>query len=641
MLQPHEAIYIGKDFDEGYLGYFCTAHIFLILSIEEGVSKEEGEEILKEIKTHITHLRIFSLAKFESKISELVLQLNLPAGSSLAAGMMHDDVLYVKTIGKGQIYMRRGKELIKLIHGNNSASGYLKQFDCIIFTTALINGLLGTIEDIKTFVDLNSPEDIADDLTSQNYGEEDTGIIALFVEFEKPAKKETIEDTQEQLDVMAEEEIISTKEIRASQTTIPDNIDMDAVYDQDVDEIDHMEDEELEKHIRSDYKAPKENIFATKMEDWKDKMSKMKTPTINKSKKLTMAIVGVIFVILVWSVVFGYQRRSEAERSKKVQTTRESVQKKVTEAEDVAFLNLDRAMGLLSEAKIEVETLKKDLGDKKVGDVQEIEQLIKEKENQIVKKEEKTYTEFYDLALENKDASGETMYLDGENVAILDSKKGTVYMLSLAKKSIEKKTATDVSSGRLVGMYKDRVYVLGGNGIIQFTGTDKDKAKKVLEYDSEWGSIKGLFTYNGNIYLLDQGKSDVYKYIATESGFSKKSSYFSGDSPQLDSATSIAIDSSLYISNGSQILKYTRGVAEEFKTAFPTSDVKITKVYTDQEIEKVYAWDKTKGVVYVVNKTGNYERQFKSDILKKANDFFATKDGVYILSGQKIYKMSL
>jgi hypothetical protein len=125
-------------------------------------------------------------------------------------------------------------------------------------------------------------------------------------------------------------------------------------------------------------------------------------------------------------------------------------------------------------------------------------------------------------------------------------------------------------------------------------------------------------------------------------GFSEKDSYFlAGQSVDLLDATSLAIDSSIYISIGDQVLKYTSGEQQEMKTSFPESDVAIKKVYTSVDEEKLYAWDKTKGTVYILDKNGTYERQIQSGIIAKGTDIVVYDNAVYILVGQKIYKVDL
>jgi hypothetical protein len=275
MLQAHSAVYTGKNFDDGFVGYFSTEHLFVVISIEEGVTAVEGSEILRTVKQSLIHSHVGTLAKFEAKISEMILNENLPAHISIAAGLLHNNVLYLKTVGDGHIYFRRGKDLQKIISGDNVASGYLKQFDCVIFTTSKITSLLGEVEDIKTFIDLNTPDNIVEDLTAQQYVDEDKGFIALFTEF--LAESYQVEE-QMSVDTSAE-----------------------AVYDQSEErykEVDEEYEEEIDETPRKSF-AP--NQMFSKMGDLKNKFHIPSLPQsrFKKANKLTMIGVAVIFAILV------------------------------------------------------------------------------------------------------------------------------------------------------------------------------------------------------------------------------------------------------------------------------------------------------------------------------------------------------
>jgi hypothetical protein len=359
----------------------------------------------------------------------------------------------------------------------------------------------------------------------------------------------------------------------------------------------------------------------------------------NISKIVTAIAVVLIFVIFIWSVVFGYQRRQAAERQKKIQATEQTVTNKMTQAEEVAFLNMDRALALITESKDEVSALERDLAGKNPGDVSRIRGIIAETENTIVGKEEQEPEEFYDLALEDEDAKGDALYLEGDKIAILDKGKSTVYNFSADKKSIEKSTNKEVAGATIVGMVKGAIhFFVPGKGLYRFD--DDEKATNVIENDDEWGEIKGIAFYAANIYMLDADGGDVHKYTGIADGYADKTSYFSGGAPTLDGANSIRIDASVYVGTTDGVLKFTRGEADDFKTTFPTKNVAIERIYTDEDTEKVFAWDKKNATMYILSKTGSYERQIKASVLAKATDFTVYKDQILVLSGSKIYTLS-
>lgn len=360
---------------------------------------------------------------------------------------------------------------------------------------------------------------------------------------------------------------------------------------------------------------------------------------LKHGKKKTMTLIAVILIaaILLWSVVLGHSRRSMAKATQEINTARELITQKITEAEEVSFLNTSRATIILDESRETLNTLKKKYPERK--EIEEIAAIITASENKIFKKEEVQSSEFFDLAVDNETARGDKLYLDSENLLIQDKSGGSLYTLSLDKKSLSKNSSGDLKKATIIALYEDRKYFfVPGAGV--FSIDDDDKATRVIENDSEWGNITDIATYNGNLYLLDSSKDQIYKYVVTESGFGNKTLYFAeGQAVDLSIYKSIAIDSSVYLGGGSSVIKFTAGLRDGFSLNLPAEDVQFTKVYTSLDLERVYGWDKKKGMVYVMGKGGEFEKQIKSEIFVKGQDFVVYNDEIYVLVGGKIYKV--
>ena len=586
MLKPNFAVYLGKEKIGGFSGFIAEHNFFIVFEMKEGINVEQGREMLQKIKVEASTLVINNLASFDQFISQIITKYNFPSSFSLAAGYFKDKIMYLKTAGQGKIYLQRGSNFAEIIENDNSASGYIKTEDFFVFTTKTLIDLLGSDIELKTIFDHKSPQQIIEDLAPQIKGRDDEGVIALLLQFQE----------------------VEAEQIEAVDIEVPEKINTFA---------------QIKEKIRT--------YFET-LQAYSQKSARRKT--------LTLVVVIIILLILIWSVGLGMRRRSEAEANKKIKSTKELITLKLDQAEEVAFLNLDRSLVLISEAKEEVEKLKKQLGKQKEKKVEELEQLIKEKEGKIVKKEEKNYEEFYDLTLDSKGAKGDKLYLEKENVSIVDKGKGTVYILSLSKKSLDKKSAAEIKKASLVSMYQDYVlFFVAGEGVYK-TSTD-GKTKKAIENDKDWGSISDMWIYNGNVYLLDSVKGDIYKYLVAESGYSAKSSYLKAEAGSIKDANSLAIDSSIYVGLDDSIRKYTAGGRDEFSTSWPEKNVKLTKIFTSSDVEKVYGWDKTNEAIYILGKNGTYERQINSSILAKASDFVVFKEAVFVLAGEKIYKIGL
>jgi len=586
MLQPNFAVYLGKEKEGGFFGFIAERNLFLIIEVEDGINAEQGREIVQKIKDEAAAFSIDNLASFDQFISQIVTKYNFPSSFSLAASYYNEKILYLKTVGQGMIFLHRGSDFAQIIEKDNSASGYLENRDFFILTTKRLIDVLGSDIELKTIFDHKSPDEIVADLTPSLKEKDDQGAIALLIRFNE-------EETRQ----------VETIDMKEQQKVNP------------LDQI----------------KNTGKTFFG---------MFKAYSQRSGKRKVFTVVAIVVIFFVLIWSVVLGYQRRNQAEANKIIKSTKELVNLKLDQAEEVAFLNLPRSLALISEAKEEVGKLKKQLGKQKEKEVEELEQLIKEKEGKIVKKEEKKYEEFYNLTLDRKDAKGNKFYLEKDNLSIIDKGKGTIYILSLSKKSLDKKNASEIKKASLVSTYQDYVlFYIEGEGIYK-TSAD-GKTKKAIENDKDWESISDIWIYNGNVYLLDSGKGDIYKYLVAENGYSAKSSYLKDEAGSIKGANSLAIDSSVYIGLDDRIIKYTAGARDEFSTSWPENNVKLTKIFTSADVEKVYGWDKSNGAIYILGKNGTYEKQINSSILSKASDFVVFNNTAYILVGEKIYKIEL
>jgi len=596
MRQFEFAVYLGQETEEGFFGFITTPaesknknNFFLVLEVASGLTKEEGREIVAQIKEEFLKQTIDNLVGFEDFVNQQLQKHNLPTGSSLASGLIRNDVCYLKTINEGKIFIRRKNNFEKIIDGDRTASGFIKSDDFFIFTTNHFIKLFSQESELKTVFNHKTPHQIIEDLASQIKQADDRGTVALFVQLLK-------------------EEL--------------------ACQEEDKDEMIVSQPIFLEKG-RSLFK----NLY--------EKFNQYRQRT---SKKKTLTLLTAIFLILLlfWSVGLGYNRRKEAQINQKISRSKELITQKLDQAEEVVFLNLPRSQALIGEARIELSNLKKELGGKENKEINEIENLIKEKENKIVNKEEKKAEEFFDLTVDNKQAQGTKLYLNGNELIIFDKKQGIIFNLSLKEKSLEKLTATEIKSASLISDYQENIFFFVKEKGIYKTNQD-NKPKLVINSDSDWGTITDFWIYNGNIYLLDTKKDSVYKYLVTsEDKYGDKTDYFkSGEAVKLTEANSLAIDSSLYIGFQDYLAKYTAGVRDQFKTSFPEENVNISKIYTSKDLEKVYGWDKAKGVVYVLGKNGDYERQIDSEVLSKGDDLVVFENSAYILLKEKIYKLSL
>ncbi len=595
------AMYVGSEKENGFGGYIAENNWFLEIEVEEGLEESKGINILHEIKQYLFSQTIENLSSFEQCVMESFKLHNLPAGLSLSAGYLHGSVLYVKTIGTGSVHILRKNQFAQLIGDTQTASGFVEKDDLFIFSSSRFIEKSGGEWSLHKTIQKHKLHEAVEELTPIVKSNGDNVLIAIFVH----------------------------------------------IYVKELDMQPSNDENQIASSVSSAEFAG-EPMFISKTKPWDPILRSIKqlyfqTQEVNggpgKKKIYTFIAVVIISAILFWSVVLGYSRRKEAMVEKSILDTKASIQQDLNQADSSAFLDLSKSQDYINQAKSKLDELRQSVPRNKQQELIQIAAMISSEENKIVKKENKQYTEFYDLKVDNQKADGKTMYLDGSSLLILDSGQGVIYSLDIDKKSLDKQSDSSIRSAQLVAGYNGNDYFYTPSGLyeIETTGT----VKKIIGSDPEWGIISSFWVYNGNVYVLSQGK-DVYKYLVAENGYSAKSSYFGPiGPPDLHGAHTMAIDSSVYLGFDNTVKKYTGGAPVDFSTTYPDQDIHITKIYTDKDVNNVYVWDKQKGVLYILDKTGSYVQQIASSILQQGTDFVIANNFAYVLMGSKIYTVSL
>ena len=563
-------LYLNAVDVETYLSFIDEPSFFLILK-SAGLSKESGDALIETLRTAITKAKILTVDALDALIGEALRTHNIPVMTSLAAGVLQNQKLLLKTIGEGHIYIQRKGKLVKLLQGNNVAAGPILLEDRFIFTTSSFLDLFDSYEHFVQFLSTHTLESIVDALHDEFSEKKEHGNVALFMQLSREPEQVVVSS--------------STPHSKFSLGT-----------------------------FIQDLRARGGN------------------------KKWTMVLVAALIAILGWSVVFGYQRRLESQRTKDIGETTQSVSTILGSAKSIASTDLNEAKSKISQADILVDELANKVGSTRKKEVDALRKSVRQTEDEILQRDTKTATEFYDLALENKNATGTKIVLSDDNLFILNPRESSIYRLSIPQKSITSIKNTHFSNGEIFDVYDNIVYVVD-NGT--YTVDEEGVAKKVIENDTDWRSLKDIKLYGGNIYLLDTRSNDVYKYSVVEKGFADKVSYLSGYQLSLSQTHSLAIDGSIYIDTPEKIYKFTSGSAQDFGTDYMQSPFEITKLLAVTGTENVYIWSKTKGVIYMTDTKGAYKKSIMATALKQADDVVVFKNKIYSLQKNKIFVLEI
>ena len=298
------------------------------------------------------------------------------------------------------------------------------------------------------------------------------------------------------------------------------------------------------------------------------------------------------------------------------------IDSKLLDAEEAIEFDPVEAKSLLTEAQNIFEPVKKNAEKNNISDKTEIK-TIQDKINtlftQIDQLENKKPDEFYDVTLLNRNtAISRFVTSDADSIGLLDAKHKHVYQVTIEKKSIKTYSFSKLLDAKAGVIDNDRLFFLTTAGV--YAGIEKTE-KKVVSNDG-WGEVIDVALFNGNIYVLDRGKDELYKYLVVdENTFSKKTSYFkSGQSVDLSDAVGFAVDGSIYIvTESGKVLKYTSGLQQPLSLKLPRP-ITATKILTNENTDNLFIFDKQKGSVFVFSKEGEFKKEITSKFLKKALD---------------------
>lgn len=254
---------------------------------------------------------------------------------------------------------------------------------------------------------------------------------------------------------------------------------------------------------------------------------------------------------------------------------------------------------------------------------------------------------YFDMGLVKSAALAGDMSLFETTIGISDSKGLTVFTVGLFPK-----TGTIVGGGSaLIGMshvafYGDKLYVFTPGGIHHIRLSDQKTVPNSIPASTEWGTIADMAAFGGNLYLLDTTKSRIWKYVATEKGFSQLFEYLNPDTlPDLTKTTNMAIDGSVWLGTTTgNILRFTAGKENSFSPQGSDTPLgKLLLVYTDADAKMLYVLDRDNNRVVVFDKDGLYMAQYvwEKEFLPNGMVVSETIGKILLLRDGKIYSIDL
>ncbi|KKS32752.1 MAG: hypothetical protein UU93_C0005G0060 [Candidatus Amesbacteria bacterium GW2011_GWA2_42_12] len=363
--------------------------------------------------------------------------------------------------------------------------------------------------------------------------------------------------------------------------------------------------------------------------------------------------VGILFlIILTILIVVGQVRRFElAQKNSEFAKRVETLKFKFGEAEGLAGINPTRSRNLLTEIDKEVASLSAFKQSKKDKDLAYIKSGIGEVLGIATGTKKTTGDLVIDLSLVRDGMTGTKMVFGDDKLWVLDTLGSRLVSVDPVKKSADVIAGKDIlGESKTMAIYPGLTTILSEKGIVECSMLNAQCSIK-LAFDEGWGNVIDMGMFAGNIYILggspSAGSGQVWRQQKTDTGYGSRQSWLA-DTEKIDELSgvqNIAIDGSIWLlKSDGQILKYVRGVKENINISgldlvFGSN----SRIYTDDEAEKLYVLDPGNKRVVVLKKTGEYENQYLWDGIDQTTGIAVDEKGnkIYLLGGSKIWSIPL
>lgn len=599
--------------------------LFGVLALEVLPEQEatiKGQEILSLL---VEKFRQESTLNRLQKLKEIVQELHAQKDVQkleICLGLFYENAVYFVKTGSTKIFLQRNGHLQMLLPQDTveaeikSASGYILENDLLILETGQFETILPQ-DQLAQNLNGHPLEEISDILAPQIVGAEDSSkTAAVIIKIEKKEIPDEDEEIQPViLEQIREEKPPEIKEVLSKG----ENRSLDNIY---------------------------QNIFSHFPK--RSSMGLFKRRDFKSRKNLLLASL-ILFLVLAGTIILSIKNNENKKRLAQFNNTISTVSAKLNEGKSLADLNPNKAKTILSEANNSLQNLSEkykegSFEDKKITSLRvEIAQYLKVSQKIYQVKP----TLFFELAVIKEKAQGKRMASFANNLLILDTQNSTVYLFKPENKQAEIVAGgPDLKGISLLSFYGPNAYCfLPGKGIIK-ADIENITKEKSISLDKNWGQISDLTAFGGNLYLLDSQKSKIWKYIATDNGFSNISNYLTTDTtPDLSSAQSIAIDGFVYVLlDSGEILKFAQGRIDNFNlTGLDPSFIKGSRLFTTDEAKYLYILDPGHKRIVLLNKDGNYFSQYEGEKIGESVDFAVIEPlkKIFLLTPTQIYSIEL
>lgn len=571
------------------------------LSCDDAFTK--GRQVLSELEDFYFEFEGAPNQKLNAAFKEAEGKLVAGGEFDLCLGVISGKVLYL--VGKGgvEVYLKRGEKMSPLLSVGQEAqliSGFLEDGDRLLFATKSLVSFMG--EDLPKSLGL--PIETFEEEVGSRIGVsdvEDQGLAALAVEI--------VEEKEEILSLPAREE------------------------------------PEREGVAEPGY-TEKTPAFPEVVLGSVVKLIRRLWTYFPKSGRGRVIVAIILIAVIALGAGYKYKTSRDMKRDIEFNQIMQEAKDDFNAAKGLTSLNPQEAKTKLDLAKDKTTkalTLKpKDI------DAQNFKKQIDDESSAILQESEVSdFPLFLDMDLVKGNFRAAQMSLSAGKLLLLDPAVETLVVLDLAKKSNQILAGSeDLGEGVYASLNGGMAFIYSKDKGILRMDISNEKLTTVSKTDEDWGEISDIYGFASNVYLLDTGSNQIWKYLPTSEGYSSKREYLTKDTQaDFNGTVRMQIESSIYVlKSGGEMLRFTKGDKDNFSYAGLPSGVKDPKsFFVSSDTDDLYLLDSGNSRLLILTKTGSYKGQITGNKFATATDLVVDEkeNKVYLLDGSKIYSVDL
>jgi hypothetical protein len=370
---------------------------------------------------------------------------------------------------------------------------------------------------------------------------------------------------------------------------------------------------------------------------------------ISEPRKTNLWIGGAILMALIVMIRVGMVQRVKVEAEKKYTTMANLVNQEMNDATAAVDSDPGKTRELLTQAREQVNLyLASNAKDEYKIRAKDLIAQLDQTEQKAFKKSNVQLSTVVELSILADGLTADKIQNDGKgNLIFLDKNNTRIVGMNLTDRSRTVVQTDKIGQLTDIATSDSNLYGLDGKGVVM-TPWKKPDLKRVIEPDEFWQQPVEIQTFAGNVYVLDKGQSEIWKYPTLgDTTFGGRRRWFAaGITPDLSNVVDMKItgDAWLLTSTG-KLLRYTRGAPAAFSMdGLPSKDGSKNlddpiAIYVSSSA--VYVLERGGSRVVVLGLDGKYQAQYVNQEFAKASGITVVDSTAYVLINNVVKSFGL